>query len=73
MLHIKRISTRQIFFCAKRKACFDYFVLLKVLLHNLKLRCSKQRDKDTLFDSREKIRLVENRPYVIILSVIIMN
>ena len=45
------------FFRAKRKACFHSFVLL----HNLKLTCSKQKDKDTLFASREKSRVVENR------------
>ena len=49
------------FFRAKRKACFDFLVLLKVLLHNLKMTCSKQKDKNTLFASREKSRVVENR------------
>ena len=31
------------------------------MLHNLKLTCSKQKNKDALFASREKSRVVENR------------
>ena len=56
IISIKR-NIKAIFFARSEKACFHSFVLLKVLLHMF----YKQKDKDMLFASREKSRVVENR------------
>ena len=49
------------FFRANRKACFDSFVLLKCCSTIWNWHVLNKKDKDTLFASREKRRVVEIR------------